>query len=218
MKKASKRTSKLWVDNLGREVPASYVPRYDKLRDRAVRKVHAAWVKQRQALEQCLAMSVKELNAVLKARSKDTKMTLAEKGNFQVSSFDGSIVVSMEQNYRILLDDRVKEAQAIMEAYADKLISKIEGLDAQALAILIRGAFSAQAGGTLSTAKVMQLCRMDIPAADWQRARQLLYASMQPIKGKQYLRVGMRASIQHKYEYLRLDIADCWPEEVGSEK
>ena len=145
-------------------------------------------------------------------------MTLAEKGNFQVSSFDGSIVVSMEQNYRILLDDRVKEAQAIMEAYADKLISKIEGLDAQALAILIRGAFGAQAGGTLSTAKVMQLCRMDIPAADWQRARQLLYASMQPIKGKQYLRVGMRASIQHKYEYLRLDIADCWPEEVGGEK
>ena len=36
-------------------------------------------------------------------------------------------------------------------------------------------------------------------------------ASMQPVKGKAYIRVGVRRSVQEDYKFIRLDAADCWP-------
>lgn len=209
--KATKTTT--MTNNLGQDVPINYVPKYDRLRDKSVRKIHAMWLKQRAALEKCVAESLKELKALLKARSEDCKLELAEKGNFSVCSFDGNITVRIEQQYRIVMDDRVKEAQTIMEAYAEKLIGKIGGQDGKALGIIIRGTFSPSRGGNLSTAKVMSLCSMDIPDPEWQRARRLLNASMQPIKGRTYIRVGVRKDLQHKYEFIRLDASDCWPGE-----
>ena len=199
------------VNNLGQEVPIKYVPKYDKLRDKSVRKILGMWEKERAALEKVVAESIKELGIVLKARSEDCKMELAKKGNFSVSSFDGNITVRIEQQYRILLDDRVKEAQAIMEAYAERLVGKVGGQDGKALAILIRGTFAPSRSGTLSIAKVWVLCGMEIPDPEWERARKLLIASMQPIKGKAYIRVGVRRSVQEDYKFIRLDAADCWP-------
>lgn len=199
------------VNNLGQEVPIKYVPKYDRLRDKSVRKILGMWEKERAALEKVVAESLKELNIVLKARSEDCKMELAKKGNFSVSSFDGNISVRIEQQYRIILDDRVKEAQEIMAAFADKLIGKIQSLDARALSVLIRGTFAPSRNGMLSTAKVRSLCSIEIDDPEWRRAQKLLMASMQPVKGKAYIRVGVRRSVQEDYKFIRLDAADCWP-------
>jgi len=211
--KATKTTT--MTNNLGQVVPISYVKKYDRQRDKSVKKVLSMWQKERAALEKIMAESLKELHGLLKARNEDCKMSLAEKGNFSVASFDGAIIVRLEQNYRIFVDDLVKEAQVIMEAYAERLIGKVGGQDGKALGIIIRGTFSPTRSGSLSMAKVQMLLDMDIPDPEWQKARKLLYASMHPEKGKAYIRVGIRKDRQHDYEYIRLDAADCWPVEAN---
>lgn len=206
------------VNALGQSVPLKYVPAYDKARDKAVRKIHALWTKQRAELEKVLAASLKEVEALLQVRSDDGTADLAERGNFSARSFDGKLVIQIDQQYRITLDDRAKEAQRIMMEFAEKLIGNVGGQDGQALSVIIKETFAPTRTGTLSTAKVLNLLRFDIQAADWIRARKLLQACIQPVKGKAYLRVGAKPDAQHDYEYIRLDAADCWPveEEVAS--
>ena len=203
--------SKEMVNALGQSVPMKYVPAYDKARDKAVRKIHALWIKQRAELQKVMVASLKEVDGLLQARSEDGGGELAEKGNFSARSFDGSIIIQIDQQYRITLDDRAKEAQRIMVEFADKLVGKVGGTDGQALAAIVKATFEPTRTGTLSTAKVLNLLRLDITAADWIRARKLLQACIQPVKGKAYLRVGAKPDAQHDYEYIRLDAADCWP-------
>ena len=147
------------VNNLGQEVPIKYVPKYDRLRDKSVRKILGMWEKERAALEEGRGgVAEGTEHRAEGAEREDCKMELAKKGNFSVSSFNGDITVRIEQQYRIILDDRVKEAQEIMAAFADKLIGKIQSLDARALSVLIRGTFAPSRNGMLSTAKVRSLC------------------------------------------------------------
>ena len=203
--------SKKMINAMGEEVPVRYVSAYDKAKDKAVRKIHALWIKQRKELESVVASSLKELDALLKVRAAGGTPTMAERGNFSARSFDGMLVVQVDQQYRITLDDRVLEAQRIMVEFASKVVGKIGGQDGQAIAAIVKETFAPTRSGTLSTAKVLNLLRLEITAPEWLKARHLLDACIQPVRGKAYIRVGAKKHKQKDYEYIRLDAADCWP-------
>ena len=60
----------------------------------------------------------------------------------------------------------------------------------------------------------MSLLKMEIDNADWREAKRILQDSIKPQKGKRYLVCERRASTQDDFRPVRLDIADCWPEEA----
>ena len=64
----------------------------------------------------------------------------------------------------------------------------------------------------------MSLLKMEIDNADWREAKRILQDSIKPQKGKRYLVCERRASTQAEFRPVRLDIADCWPEEDESVK
>jgi len=195
-------------DSNGNDIPLKYVSKYDKAKDKAVRKILARFVKARHSLESVVAETVAELNELAA-----TKESVGAKGNFSARSFDGLIQVSIRQQYNILLDERVVRARELMLGYIEGVLAKVGGNDAQALRLIVAEAFKANAQGFLSTGKIMSLLRMEIDNDDWREAKRILQESIKPQKGKRYLVCETRISTQMEFEAIRLDIADCWPED-----
>lgn len=195
-------------DSNGNDIPLKYVSKYDKAKDRAVRRILARFLKTRSMLEDVVSETIGELNALAA-----TKESVGAKGNFSARSFDGLIQVSIRQQYNILLDERVVQARELMLGYIEGVLERVGGNDAQALRLIVSEAFKANAQGFLSTGKIMSLLRMEIDNADWREAKRILQDSIKPQKGKQYLACEVRPSTQADFRPIRLDIADCWPEE-----
>lgn len=194
-------------DSNGQDVPIKYVSTYDKMRDKMTRRIEARFRKARKVLEDVVRDSIADLDQIAKC-----KESLGEKGNFQARSFDALIQVSIRQQYNILLDERVVRARELMLGYVEGVLAKIGGNDAQALKLIVAEAFKANAQGFLSTGKIMSLLRMEIDNADWREAKKILQDSIKPQKGKRYLACEVRASTQDDFRQIRLDLADCWPE------
>lgn len=196
-------------DSNGNDIPLKYVSRYDKARDKAVRRILARFLKAREMLEGVVADCIADLNELAA-----TKESVGEKGNFSARSFDGLIQASIRQQYNIFLDERVVKARELMLGYVERVLAKVGGNDAQALRLIIAEAFKANAQGFLSTGKIMSLLRMEIDNADWREAKKILQESIKPQKGKRYLVCERRATTQGDFRPIRLDIADCWPDEA----
>ncbi len=199
------------TDAMGNQVPVRYVSQYDKARDAGVRRIHARWLKPRAYLEKVMADSLADLGKIAIARD-SAGVPSGEKGNLQVSSFDGLVTVGLNVRYEIHLDERVIKARELMLDYARGLACKLGGDDAQALLALVDEAFQATQSGSLSVARVLSLMRRDIKAPQWIEAKRLLSESMETRRGKSYLRVEARPDRQKSPVPVRLDIADCWPD------
>ena len=197
---------KTMKDNNGHDVPVKYVSKYDRLRDERTKRILARFRKERKALEAVVRDSLADIAVIQGAR----EAAAAEKGNFSVTSFDGLVRVAIDQAWHIELDDRVREARDRMLGYAKKLCGKA-GPDAAALLEIVEEAFAANSAGRLSVGRVLSLCRRNITAREWTEARDMLLASLQPEKGRCYIHVYSRPDMQHDFEMVRLDLADCWP-------
>ena len=208
------KDQKTMTDSAGNSVPAKYVTAYDKKRDAAVRKILKRWQAAREALERVHAETLADLDALAKLRHAEG-IGVAEKGNMQISSFDGNITVGLHQRYEVRLDDRVAQAREIMLEYAQNLIKGMGGDDGKALMEIVRQTFDPSKSGNLSMAKISALLKMDIRHGDWLTAKQMIIDAMTPAKGKCYLRVEHRPDRQHDMQGIRLDIADCWQKEGG---
>ena len=96
-------------DSNGNDIPLKYVSRYDKAKDRTVRRILARFLKARAMLEAVVSETVAELDALAQ-----TKEKLGVKGNYSARSFDALIQVSIRQQYNIFLDERVVRARDLM--------------------------------------------------------------------------------------------------------
>lgn len=204
---------KTMTDSNGQTVPLKYVCAYDRERDAATRRILARFRKQRAALEALVVECLADLDT-LRAKSGEAG---GDRGNYQISSFDGLITVAVRQTYRIQLDERVERARELMLDYARRLAGRVEGTDGAALLQIIGAAFEAGRNGALPYAKVLALLRLNIAAPQWVEAKQLLADSIKPERGKAYLACYVRPDRQRDAVPIRLDIADCWPQQKPEE-
>ena len=195
-------------DSNGVDVPLKYVSKYDKAKDKAVRRILARFLRARELLEGVVSETIAELDELAQ-----TKEKLGAKGNYSARSFDALIQVSIRQQYNIYLDERVVKARELMLGYVEGVLSKVGGNDAAALRLIVAEAFKANSQGFLSAGKILALMRMEIDNADWRAAKRILQEAIKPQKGKRYLVCERRASTQDDFAAVRLDIADCWPGE-----
>lgn len=202
---------KTMVDSMGQEVPIKYVSKYDKERDRIVRKIHKRFLKARADLEKVMEDSLADMKQLAAARGEAGIPIAGDRGNMQASSFDGLITVAIAVRYEIHLDERVQQARDLMLAYARGLAKQLGGDDSAALLELIDEAFQVSRSGTLSISRVLSLLRRNIRAKEWRLAQKLLAESIETRRGKSYFRVEHRKDRQQKAEPIKLDIADCWP-------
>lgn len=198
------------IDSMGREVPTSYVSKYDQVRDERVRRIHNRWTKARAMLESLMADTLSDLEKIEAARG-DAGIEASQKGNLQVTSFDGLLTVAINVRYEIHLDERVQKARELMYSCARGIGTGLAPDKAQLLEVLIDEAFQTTKSGSLSVARVLSLMRKNVNAPEWQQAKKLLEESMETRRGKSYVNVSARPDRQHDPISIRLDIADCWP-------
>ena len=196
----------LWTDINGDQVPAKYVSKFDKARDAVSRRILKRFLAGRKVLEQIVRESIEDLDGLMKL-----KESVGSKGNFQTSSFDGLIQVSIDQQYNIQLDERVARARELMLEYVNSELSRLDK-DTTFLRKLVEDSFRANAKGYLPIASILKLTRYEVKDKRWGEARGILQDAMKPVPGKRYLNCRVRNTPQQDFKTIRLDLADCWPE------
>ena len=199
---------KEWIDGRGQRVPSSYVSAYDKARDRAVRRVVAGARKLRAQMEAFMADAIKTMGELA-----GVKDELGARGNFSARSFDALLQVSIRQQWHIRLDERVAKARELMLDYANRELAKA-GDGAFLLKQMIEAAFKVDRLGFLPRSEVAKLLSYKVNDAGWNEGADILRQAQTTERGKRYLTVEARKSLQGDFAPIRLDIADCWPEEV----
>ena len=202
---------KVWIDGRGQEVPAGYVSAYDKARDRAVRHVAAGARKLRAQMEAFMADTVKTMSELAGA-----KEDLGKRGNFSARSFDSLLQVSIRQQWHIRLDERVAKARELMLDYANRELRKA-GDGAFLLKQMIEAAFKVDRLGFLPRSEVTKLLSYKVSDDSWNQGAEILRQAQTTERGKRYLTIETRESLQRDFAPIRLDIADCWPEDVDTE-
>ena len=196
----------LWTDINGDQVPAKYVSKFDKARDAVSRRILKRFNAGRKVLEQIVRESIEDLDGLMKL-----KESVGAKGNFQTSSFDGLIQVSIDQQYNIQLDERVARARELMIEYVNSELSRLDK-DTTFLRKLVEDSFRANAKGYLPISSILKLTRYEVKDERWNEARGILQDAMKPVPGKRYLNCRVRNTPQQDFKTIRLDLADCWPE------
>lgn len=201
------KQEKVWIDIKGDVVPARYVSKFDKARDAVSRRIHKRFMDERKRLEQLVRDCIADLDELMKL-----KASVGVKGNFQTSSFDGNIQVSIDQQYTVQLDERVAKARELMLEYVNSELARLDG-NTTFLRKVVEDSFRANAKGFLPIASILKLMRYEVKDARWNEARGILQDAMRPVPGKRYLNCRVRESRQHDFRTIRLDVADCWPGE-----
>lgn len=199
------------TDANGNVVPVRYVSAYDRARDRVARRALARFTKGRETLRRIVAETLADMDGLMRLRER-----LGDKGNFQLSSFDGLIQVSIDQQYNIVLDERVAQARQLMLDYANGVLDQVRGADTTVLRKLIEAAFRANRQGVLPTSKIFELMRMEVGDARWNEARAILQDAIRPQRGRRYLTCRTRPSTQSDFRPVSLNLNDCWPEAAGA--
>lgn len=202
------KTTTIMTDSNGQEIPLKYVSKFDRARDKVARKILARFNDERARLIKVLKDSLVDLDSLMQLKTK-----LGVKGNFQTQSFDGLIQVEIRQQYNITLDERVIKARELMMEYVTSVLNKVEGVDTTVLRRLVDSAFRANSKGFLPVSKILELMRIEVKDVRWNAARGIIQEAMKPVAGKRYLNVAVRKSTQGEFRAVRLDLADCWPEE-----
>lgn len=196
----------LWTDINGDQVPAKYVSKFDKARDAVSRRILKRFNAGRKVLEQIVRESIEDLDGLMQL-----KESVGSKGNFQTSSFDGLIQVSIDQQYNIQLDERVARARELMLEYVNSEISRLDK-DTTFLRKLVEDSFRTNARGYLPISSILKLTRYEVKDERWNEARGILQDAMKPVPGKRYINCRVRNTPQQDFKTIRLDLADCWPE------
>ena len=198
---------KIWIDGRGQEVPSSYVTPYNKARDNAVRHVLAGALKLRAQMEAFMSDAVATMNGLA-----DVKESLGKRGNFSARSFDALIQVSISQRWHIRFDERVAKARELMLDYANRELERA-GDGAFLLSQMIEAAFKVDRLGFLPRTEVAKLLSYKVDDASWNAGADILRQAQTTERGKRYLTIEERRSLQDDFRAIRLDLADCWPQE-----
>ena len=193
-------------DSSGADIPVKYIPAYDRARDALVRKIHKRFKKARAMLEAVLADTLSDINKF----KQQNDVAENKGGNFQISSFDGDLIVAIEQKVSILLDERVITAREMMLAYAQSISGRVGGNDGDALMQIISAAFTSNKRGMLAYPKVIELLHLNINSQQWRDAQALLQAAISTERGKAYLSCSERPNRQQPHKQIILNLADCW--------
>lgn len=197
----------------GNDVPIEAVSAYDKRKETVIDRFFRRRERMRELMEKLCVDEVNDLQLLLDIRHKDSGLKLAIKGNMQVSDYECNRKVCLKTSYSIKLDDAAKEACRMMREH---LISGI--IDATAgkeyinsILKLLDKTFTANKQGNLNYGRICEVLELNIKAKVWQQARSLLLDSIKSHRDRSYIEVSQRASRQHKFKVIVLDLADCWP-------
>jgi hypothetical protein len=196
---------KTYTDPAGQQVPAKYVPAYDKLRDQIARRIARRWQDEQARLAQIKAETVTDIEKLIEAAAKaaDVSSLGGEKGNVQFRSFDGSITIGRDRQFRTEFDERLQFAQQLINQAIAELT---DGSNAD-LAEIARKAFQPRKTGNLDMQRIRDLRTYNVRHPKWRQACEIISECERTVAYRDYIRVAVRQSSDAKPTAIILDIA-----------
>lgn len=188
----------------GHLVPEDQVREQDKLRDELVRETVAQAQQIHAALKRFKTQALSDIDDLIQiaAERYDTHVG-GRKGNVSLSSYDGRYKLQRHVADRIEFGEELEAAKALINECIDRWS---EGANPHIRALVDR-AFRTDTKGQIKTAAVLELLRLDIDDAGWQRAMDALKDSIQSTGTAVYVRVYERVGDSDQYRAIPLDLA-----------
>ena len=175
---------KQWIDLNGNEVPAQYVPRLDKERERITLKYLAKAKKLSEQLEQFKTDLLNDCDAIYNQMLEENNVPGNSKGGFSVSTFDRSAKIEISVQERIEFDDLISVAHEKIKQYLEE---KTQNVDHD-LVQIINQAFETRKG-RMDVKRILGLFRLQINHPLWIDAMELIKRSITRNNSKRYARV-----------------------------
>lgn len=190
-------------DSQGRFVPTDKVKDIDKLRDQTVREIVDKAKKMQEAIAQFKAEIRSDLFSYLSlSYEKYGKKFGGKKGNVTMSSYDGSLRLHLAVSETVYFDERLQAAKGLID---DCITRWAKGASSEIRA-LVNDAFQVDRQGTVNTARILGLRRLEIADPQWKQAMDAIGDSIQVSGTKEYLRFYFRDE-RGKYQPISLDFA-----------
>lgn len=191
-------------DSRGRLVPEANVRPSDKLQDELVRRLHHEAEPVRQFMMDFKRLCFAEIHAFLDlvAEQYSTKLG-SEKGNVTLTSYDGTLRVTVAVGNVISFGPEIQAAQTLIHGCLNRWS---EGANANLKAVVL-DAFDVDKQGSMNVGKILALRRLEIDDKEWQRGMQAISDSVRVDVTKDYVRLHRRPSPDAKWELVTFDLS-----------
>lgn len=193
--------SKIWINHEGLTVPAAYVPKIDKKKDR----VCSSYLKKAKSINDRLTKFKVDLlnkcDEIYQEMLEDADVKTGKKGNFTITSFDKGIKIDVSISEKINFDDNINLAQLKINEFLE---SKTVGID-PALSEIVNHAFTTTKG-RLDTKRILSLFSLKIKDKLWLKAMELIRKSITRNVSKRYVRIWERDA-EGQYHAIELNFS-----------
>jgi len=192
-------------DAKGRLIPIGLIKPIDMQRDELVAEIVANAKVLNKAIAAFKHATFGDIQAFIELSSEQYGVTMAKgKGNLNLFSFDGKFKVSRAISERIVFDERLQVAKALI----DTCIQRWAESSNDNIKVLVQDAFQTDKQGKINTVRVFGLMRLDITDEDWIKAMAAIKDSMQVAGSKTYIRVYERQD-DGSYKAIALDVSNA---------
>jgi len=188
----------------GSLVPESLVKPIDRLRDQTIANIVAAAKKLSAQIAAFKGQSFSDIETFIAMSLEQYQVRVGGgKGNVTLVSFDGRFKVVRQVQERLVFDERLQAAKALIDAC---ITSWSEG-SRDEIKVLVNDAFRVDQEGQINAGRVLGLRRLAIADEKWQRAMVAIADSVRVLDSKPYIRVYERDSQTDAYRPVVLDVA-----------
>lgn len=191
-------------DSAGRYVPLSAVRATDMLEDQTVRKIIGYAEDLSAQVARFRGHTFDDVGTFLEILAeKYGAQRGGKKGNIQLTSFDGTLKVTVQVQDQIAFGPELQIAKSLVDAF---IVKEAAGATDNIRA-LVEHAFQVDKEGRINRAALFQLRRLSIEHPDWQAAMEALSDAIRVIGSKQYVRFYRRNGTQGRWEPISIDLA-----------
>lgn len=190
-------------DAKGRLVPEGQIKPIDKTRDELVREQFAKAEVLHKALKDFKLAAFADIEAFVDLSAEQYGARLGGvKGNVQLLSFDGELRIMRAIAERIVFDERLQAAKALI----DECLTEWTADARPEIALLVQDAFRVDAAGNIRTGNVLALRRLQIEDERWLRAMEAIGDAVQVVGSTSYIRFHKREP-NGRYVNFSLDLS-----------
>lgn len=192
------------ADPKGRLVPIEMIKPVDLARDEFVAETLVKAMALQSQLQAFKTALMGDIQAFIELSAERYGADMGgEKGNVQLTNFDGSTRVVRAIQDSLAFDEGLQAAKVLIDQCIDSWTEDSR----PEIRTLINDAFQVDKEGLISTGRVLGLRRLAIEDERWLRAMQALTDSVRVQCSKSYIRIEKRNPDSGRFEAVRLDLA-----------
>lgn len=191
------------ADSRGNLVMVEKIKDVDLLRDEVVDEVYAASKEVNNLIGRLKKFMNESIDTFLQISAEQYEVSHGgKKGNVTLTSFDGSKKVQVAISDVISFDERLQTAKELI----DRCLTRWSNGANSNLKAVVNNAFRVDKQGKVDSKRILELRRLNITDADWEKAMEAINDSIQIMTSKRYIRVYDRVD-DEKYVQIILDFS-----------